>query len=365
MSHVVFSIYHQTTELSSFKRPNRVMRVFDIVNHKQVKGYMCLAVVDATWIASGYLAQLIYTTFGFQDAISMAVYSVIIGLLLLMPLAWRRVSWNALPTIPQMGVLGLSWLFGQLIYLVSLMYTSMPTNTAISATATAFAFLFSMPIFRYDFRILSALGVSVSIAGIILTAFFTAESAAEDAGGSPVVNETVGGILLCLSGAVNSGVFTCLFKLWVKDDSNSGIVFGSFGIVGILVGIPVMAIAHVSGLQNFQVPEWDAALLIVCNGIICSVICNFFFSKTFIYLTPVIVQVGLTMTIPVSFVITAFVLHSHSYPTPAIVGVALISAAVVLVSYDQAAYEKVIEKQKGCKSDTKSDISEYHLAGPE
>ena len=337
------------------------MGVFDVLRRNQVKGYICLAIVDAIWVASGYLAQIIFTTFGFQNSISMAVYSVIIGLVLLMPLTWRKVSWEALPTIPQMGILGVSWLFGQLVYLFSLMYTSMPTSSAISATATAFSFLFSILILKYDFRILSAVGVSVSIAGIILSAFFNAESTEKDADGSSVVNETVGGIILCLVGAINSGVFTCLFKLWVRDDSNSGIVFGSFGIVGICVGIPVIAIAHFSGLQDFQVPGWEAALLIVSDGIMCSVICNFFFSKTFIYLTPVIVQVGLTMTIPISFVITAFILHSHSYPAPAIVGVALIFAAVVLVSYDQAKYEQVLQKQKALKSEVNLDIPDARL----
>lgn len=304
------------------------------------KGYICLALVDVIWVASGYLMQVIYTKYNYSNSIAMAVYSVILGLILLLPLCWRKVSRASLPSVAQLGVLGFLWLLGQLTYLFALMYSSMSTCTAISGTATVFAYLFSMIILKYSFRWLSALGVAVCMAGIVLTALFNATATDPANSNESVIAETATGIIAGILAAVNSGLFTCLFKKWVKDDSNSGIVFGCFGFVGIVIGIPIIMISHYSGLQAFELPNWDASLLIVADAILCSVVCNFFFSKTFVYLSPVIVQVGLTMTIPVTFIITALILRTHRYPPVAIVGVVLIFLAVIVVSYDQAKYEQ-------------------------
>ena len=315
----------------------------------QAKGYICLSIVDATWIASGYVAQIVFTVFDFHNSIAMAVYSVIFGLVLLSPLLWRKIDMAELPSIFQMGSLGLIWLLGQFLYLLSLRYASMSTATAVSGTATAFAYIFSILLLKYDFRWVSGVGVLACIGGITLTALFRAEAADSEQASTP---ETVQGILFAAVGAVNSGIFSCLFKMWVRDDKNSGIVFGSFGFVGIVFGIPAIAISHFTGFQEFEVPTWQTALLILADAFICSVICNYFFSKTFVYLSPVIVQVGLTMTIPISFVITAAILRTHSYPAMAIVGVVMIFLAVVVVSYDQAKYE---ESRNRNELDTKQE----------
>jgi drug/metabolite transporter (DMT)-like permease len=314
--------------------------IWGILKHNLLKGYACLAIVVAIWTASGYLTQGTFTQYNYENSIAIPAYSTTVGLVLLLPLAWRKVDRSDLPTFTQMGLLGTLWLIGQLLYLLALLYTSMGTVTAVVASSTAFSFLFSVVILKYDFRIISALSVLVTIAGVTLTACFKAEAVRTDDSEEMIINETVHGIVVGLASAVVSGLFNCLFKKWVKDDTNSGIVFGSFGIVGIFVGIPVIVISHYTGIQEFQMPGWQVAVRILGDAVMCSVVCNYFFSKTFIYLTPVIISVGLTMTIPIAFVITALILKTHSYPPMAILGGTLIFLAVIAVSYDQAKYEK-------------------------
>jgi solute carrier family 35 protein F5 len=287
----------------------------------------------------------------------MAVYSIIVGLSLLAPIFWRRIKQESLPSPLRIGILGTLWLFAQFLYLLSIMFTSVPTNMAISATSTVFSFLFAMLILGYSFRKYSALGVLVIMAGITLSAFFKATIVEEGESGSKI-DETIGGIILSISSAVVCGLFSCLFKKWVTIEENSGIVFGCFGFVGILIGIPCIVIAHYTGLQAFQIPDWEVSLLILGDSVLCSVICNFFFSRAFVYLTPVIVQVGLTMTIPISFIITSLILRTHSYPIPGILGACLIFVAVMIVSYDQAKYEQslVNSQHLGKGSDLESSV---------
>jgi drug/metabolite transporter (DMT)-like permease len=146
------------------------------------------------------------------------------------------------------------------------------------------------------------------------------------------------------------GLFACLFKKWVNVEQNSGIVFGLFSVVAVIIGIPTIVICHFTGIQEFQVPDWRAALLTVADALLCSVVGNYFYAKCYVYLSPITVAMGLTLTIPVSFVITAGILKTHIYPYQAIIGVALIFIAVVLVSWDQAKYEKTLSQRNQVNS---------------
>ena len=322
-------------------------------------GFLSLLVVISVWVGSGFVAQVIFTTFDYKNSIAMTVYSLILGSVLLCPMLWRKVRRSDLPNTGQLIILGITWYFGQLTYLFSLLYTSMGTNSAIQATSTVFAFIFSMLLLKYDFRIISAAGVLVVIGGVTLTSIFTAVPV--DGSQDAVVSESLVGISIAIASAALGGLFACLFKKWVKLEENSGIVFGLFSIVAVVLGIPSIVVCHFAGIQSFQVPCWRAALLTVADALLCAVIGNYFFGKCFVYLTPVVVAMGLTLTIPVSFIISAGILKSHSYPYPSIIGVVLIFFAVVLVSWDQARYEKSLSAKSEALDIQKSESAPVSL----
>ena len=325
------------------------------IDKRTILGIVSLLVVIAVWLGSGYVAQVIFNLYGYTNSIAMTVYSLILGSVLLLPLVWRKVQRRDLPTNVQLIILGLIWFVSQVTYLFSLLYTSMGTNSAIQATSTIFAFIFSMIVLKYDFRVFSAIGVLIVIGGVLLTTFYMAIPVVKS--DETVVPETIQGILVAIASACSGGLFACLFKKWVKVEENSGIVFGTFSVVAVVLGIPTIAVCHFTGVQEFQVPCWRAALLTVADALLCAVVGNFFYAKCFVYLSPITVAMGLTLTIPVSFVITAGILQTHIYPYQAIVGVVLIFAAVVLVSWDQARYESILTDKK--QSSTKEDPTEY------
>jgi len=180
------------------------------------------------------------------------------------------------------------------------------------------------------------------IGGVVLTSLFKAEVTMGD---EFVIHETTLGIILAIVSAVFGGLFGTLFKKWVKVEENSGIVFGLFSIIAVVVGIPTIVICHYTGLQDFEIPSWKAALWFVGDALLCSVVGNFFFAQAYVNLTPVAVQVGLNMTIPISFLISAVILWTHVYPPGAIVGAVLIFMAVVLVSWDQYRYELLLKRK--------------------
>lgn len=238
------------------------------------------------------------------------------------------------------------WMCGQVIYVMSLMFTAMGTNTAVSSSSSAFSFVFSMVILGYKFRWLSGLGVSLTTAGVVLTALFRAESPEiTSETDTDNIHETVEGVIMALSAAACFGLFSCLFKKWVVDDKHGGVVFGSFGVVALLIGTPLIVIAHFSGLQQFVLPDYKVWLVVTADAMLCCFVNNVCLSRAFIYLTPVIVLVGLSMTIPLSIFVDAVILSNHSYSTLNIIGITMITVSVLIVGWDQATFEKSLDQR--------------------
>ena len=322
-------------------------------------GYICLTAVVVQWVTSGFLAQFVSNSLEYKCTITQTVYTLCFYSVLLVPhfvrayRTKRSGSQDCDEETPldfvlgnkiKIGVLGCLWLAAQIVYLLSLRYTSLGTNTAISSSSSAFSFIFSMLVLGYAFRWLSGLGVAVTTTGVVLTALFPAE--VTESGLADSNSETVVGVVMAVVAAAAFGLFSCLFKKWIVNDKYGGIVFGSFSIISFIVGIPIIVIAHFSGAQTFVLPEWKAFLVITADAILCCFVNNVCLSRAFIYLTPVIVLVGLTMSTPLSIFVDAVIFSHHSYSTLNIVGITLITVAVLVVGYDQAVFEKTLEQRK-------------------
>lgn len=345
-----------------------------------VWGYLCLAAVVLQWVTSGFVAQYVFTDLDYRCTVTQTVYTMCFYSILLVPhlLKHRKDVKSGVVTTETSPIefvlrhkgkvmaLGCLWLCAQVIYVMSLMYTSMGTNTAVSSSSSAFSFIFSMLILKYEFRWLSALGVAVTISGVVLTALFRAAppvSTESETSETFNINETVEGILMAVCAAACFGLFSCLFKKWINDDKFGGITFGCFGIVSFIVGIPFILIANYSGLQAFEMPDWRVALIVTGDAILCCFVNNVCLSRAFIYLTPVIVLVGLTMTTPLSIFADAVIFANHEYSALNIIGISLITVAVLVVGYDQAKFEKTLDQRKA-PQDLSDEKDASHMSSP-
>jgi solute carrier family 35, member F5 len=337
------------------------VKYFKLPKSSLILGYICLAVVVVQWVTSGFVAQFVYQDLDYRCTIAQSVYTLCFYSVLLIPHVYRSyVKRSDAPLTSTSAVefvfstkakvlcLGCLWLGAQIIYVMSLLYTSMGTNTAVSSSSSAFSFVFSILLLGYSFRVFSAIGVALTIGGVVLTALFRAEPSETlvESSDQFIVTETVEGIIMAVCAAGCFGLFSCLFKKWVKNDDYGGIVFGSFGLVAFSVGIPIVVIAHFSGLQAFIMPDWKVWLTVTADAVMCCFVNNVCLSRAFIYLTPVIVLVGLTMTVPLSIFADTVIFSNHSYSKWNIVGISLITLAVLIVGYDQAKFELSLEERK-------------------
>ena len=336
-----------------------------------VLGYICLASVVLQWVTSGFVVQYVFNDLMYKNTVTQTVYTVSFYSVLLIPHFWR--AWKSrgnperneaalapLEFVKQnkvkVSVLGCLWLGGQVVYVMSLMHTSMGTNTAVSSSSSAFSFIFSILILGYAFRWVSGLGVLVTSAGVVLTALFRAETPVN--GGSTSTPETVEGIVMAVCAAACFGLFSVLFKKWIVDDKFGGVVFGSFGVIAFVVGVPLVIISHYAGIQSFELPDWKIWLIVTADATMSCFVNNVCLSRAFIYLTPVIVLVGLTMTTPLSIFADTVIFSNHSYSTLNVVGITLITVAVLVVGYDQALFEKSLEQRKESETKPEDEVSD-------
>lgn len=339
-----------------------------------VLGYVCLVAVVFQWVTSGFISQYVTSDREYKCTITQTVYTLCFYSVLLVPHLWRAYRSRNAPTESgadqtplqfvldnklKVLILGSLWLCGQVVYMMSLLYTSMGTNTAVSSSSSAFSFIFSILILGYAFRWLSGLGVALTISGVVLTALFPAEVSESNT----TITETVEGIIMAVCAAACFGLFSCLFKKWIVKDSYGSVVFGSFGVVSFMIGVPFIVIVHFAGLQAFKLPDAITWLVITADAILCCFVNNVCLSRAFIYLTPVVVLVGLTMTTPLSMFADAVIFSHHTYSTLNIVGITLITISVLVVGYDQAVFEKTLE-QRASSSDIVKENTEATLAAP-
>ena len=325
-------------------------------------GYICLTAVVLQWVASGFLTQTVITTFNYRSTVAQIVYNLCFYSVLLIPYIVshnrKKASSGSTSELSPIDYvlankwkvlsLGCIWLGAQVIYVMSLLYSSMGKNSAVSSSSSAFSFVFSIFILGYQFRIVSAVGVLGTIGGIVMTSLFRPEEVSDpsSAGDDFQIVESAQGYIMAVSAAVCFGLFSCLFKKWIKEDKYGGVVFGSFGLISLIIGVPLVIICQFTGLQAVTVPCWEAALLITADAILCCFANNFCLSRAFIYLTPVVVLVGLSMTTPLSVFVDVVILGRRAYSALNIVGICLIILAVLVVGYDQTIYEKQLEKLK-------------------
>ena len=314
------------------------------MNSQNLIGYCALTLVVLIWVASGYLIQWIFTpssgslTASYSDnPMAMTVISVsLCSLLLFIPSnPTNRNPKHLIPKNrtetrnflnPKIFVLGFVWLIAQLTYNVSLKHIAVSTSSSISALSSFFSYLFSILLLRgYKLEIFPILGIVSSILGIHLLV-------KTDSDGSAMTTtpQSISGIILAIISCALYGLFGVLLKRFTKISDSVIFVFGQLGLVAIILGIPLLVIANILEIEIFAFPSVPCFLAICINALFGSVLSDVLLAKAILCLSPIIVSVGLTFTIPVSLLIEKGVSNVSTIGN--VLGYLFVLVSLVLVS---------------------------------
>eukprot|EP00434_Breviolum_minutum_P042663 symbB.v1.2.037988.t1/scaffold5769.1/size23835/2 len=147
---------------------------------RQVEGMMMLAGCLFLWVFSSAAVQVIATDiFNFQQPLFVTLFNSVVGIILLWPyIPCRFQSINRKDYVTDSVTLaatarmscsvGILWVCSQCMYNVSLLHTSVATNTVLSSTSSVFTFLFSLLLTGNKFRQRSCMGVLLCFLGCCL-----------------------------------------------------------------------------------------------------------------------------------------------------------------------------------------------------
>ncbi|KAF4677995.1 hypothetical protein FOL47_006942 [Perkinsus chesapeaki] len=325
-------------------------------SRRTLLGLAVMALVVITFVASGAAIQLIFTSGDYDKPVALTVYSLTLSVLLLgcrkfihmpgqdtlpptesSPLLASASASAVVPLEeakwPQrrlVWALGAMWFVSQLSYNISLKYTSVATNSSLSSCSSVFTFIFSILLLGYPLcRAAPISAVLMCVIGVLITALNRPSPKTDLA-----VPESILGDSLALGSACCYGLFTCCLKLWVPDERMVAYVFGMFGVVAFVLGIPLLLVCHITGLETLMLPTWGQFGAMTANAILGSVASDYLLSVAVILLSPLAAAVGLSLTIPLSLVVDSSILGLHTFKGVYVLGSALVFGAVVLISWD-------------------------------
>ncbi|GIJ86148.1 hypothetical protein Asppvi_005022 [Aspergillus pseudoviridinutans] len=218
-----------------------------------------------------------------------------------------------------------------------LQYTTVGSTTILTSTSGVWTLIFGAMIGVERFTLRKLAGVIASLIGIILISRVDLSSTdsppADDGSSGTFPHKTAAEIALgdamAAFSAVMYGVYTIVLKRQVGDESRVNMVlfFGLVGLFNMLFLWPGFIILHVTGIEPFVLPGTGRIWTIVLVNSFSSLVSDICWAYAMLLTTPLVVTVGLSLTIPLSLVGQIFLQGQYSS------AIYWVGAAIVFLSF--------------------------------
>ncbi|GIC89264.1 DMT family transporter [Aspergillus udagawae] len=218
-----------------------------------------------------------------------------------------------------------------------LQYTTVGSTTILTSTSGVWTLIFGAMIGVERFTLRKLAGVIASLIGIILISRVDLSStdsppADDDSSGTfphKTTAEIALGDAMAAFSAVMYGVYTIVLKRQVGDESRVNMVlfFGLVGLFNMLFLWPGFIILHVTGIEPFVLPDTGRIWTIVLVNSFSSLVSDICWAYAMLLTTPLVVTVGLSLTIPLSLVGQIFLQGQYSS------AIYWVGAAIVFLSF--------------------------------
>lgn len=248
-------------------------------------------------------------------------------------------------TLPETARLSLEfcmlWFLANYFVAACLEYTTVASSTILTSTSSVFTLIFGS-MFRVErFTLKKLIAVLASLAGIVLISSIDLSGRDNDAdhrGDFPEKTSweiAVGDGFAFLS-AVLYGIYAVFMKSRIGDESRVSmpLFFGLVGLINVLLLWPGFFLLHFTGIERFELPPsgW-VLLIIVCNSM-ASLVSDMSWAYAVLLTSPIVVTVGLSMTIPLSL-IGQIVLNSQTASPLYWVGAVVVVLSFVFVNEEE------------------------------
>jgi solute carrier family 35 protein F5 len=199
------------------------------------------------------------------------------------------------------------WFLANYFAAACLEYTTVASSTILGSTSSIWTLLCGALMRVERFTLRKFLGVSASLAGVVLISSIDVSGETDENRGSfphKTPRELAIGDTMAFVSAAMYGFYAVFMKKRIGDESkvNMPLFFGLVGLFNILLLWPGLIILHLTKIETFEIPPTKRILTIVLVNSASSLVSDFCWAYSMLLTSPLIVTVGLSLTIPLSLV---------------------------------------------------------------
>jgi solute carrier family 35 protein F5 len=257
----------------------------------------------------------------------------------------------------------LLWFAANYFVSACLEYTTVASSTILTSTSSVFTLLFGA-LFRVEkFSVRKLIAVLASLAGIALISSIDLSGRDNDAdhrGDFPEKTtwELAIGDGLAFMSAIMYGVYAVFMKSRIGDESrvDMPMFFGLVGLLNVVLLWPGFFVLHFTGIEPFALPPAGRVTVIILANSLSSLVSDIAWAYAVLLTSPIVVTVGLSMTIPLSLV-GQIVLNGQKASALYWVGAVAVVLSFVFVSEEEK------EEEEEADADGRVPVDEERFFG--
>ena len=230
------------------------------------------------------------------------------------------------------------WFLANYFIAACLEYTTVASSTILASTSSIWTLIFGALLSVEKFTIKKLIGTLASFAGIILiSSIDLTGNNDKNRGEFPHKShkELAIGDALALISALLYGAYTTLMKKRIGDEArvDMPLFFGFVGLLNLVTLLPGFFILHFTGIETFELPPTSKITTIVIVNSVTSLVSDFCWAYSMLLTSPLVVTVGLSLTIPLSL-LGQIVVNSQTSSAMYWVGAVIVFLSFVFINYE-------------------------------
>ncbi|KAK0614112.1 hypothetical protein B0T14DRAFT_539705 [Immersiella caudata] len=199
------------------------------------------------------------------------------------------------------------WFLANYFASACLEYTSVGSATILTSTSSIWTLILCAVSGVESFSVRKLVGVVASLAGVVLISSVDLSGASNDNRGNfphKTTAQIAIGDGMAFFSAVIYGVYVTVMKRRVgnEDRVNMPLFFGLVGLFNVAFLWPGFFILHFTGIETFELPPTGQIWAIILANSVASFFSDMSWAYAMLLTTPLVVTVGLSLTIPLSLI---------------------------------------------------------------
>ncbi|KAK0233252.1 hypothetical protein IW262DRAFT_1257483 [Armillaria fumosa] len=225
------------------------------------------------------------------------------------------------------------WFIANWAVNASLDYTSVASATILSSMSGFFTLGIGRVFNVETLTVKKVCAVLTSFAGVLLVSVSdSSESVASD---EIIAPHAILGDTLALISAVFYALYVILLKVRIKSESriDMQLFFGFVGLFNILAAWPIGILLHVTGVETLEWPSSSKAITILIINMAITWSSDYLYVLSMLKTTPLVVTVGLSLTIPLAVIGDLFL--DHLVRAKVVFGAIMVFVGFLIVGMDK------------------------------